>query len=143
MQTEQFRTMLDAYGSRPDRWPPEQRADMESFAREHDEAQRWLAEARALDEALDAVAVESVDLTARVLAALPRSRFDALLEWLLPQAPAQWWRPAMAAAAPLVLGVAIGLGDGGAAQDWSAEEQALLVPATGSLFDDNPGGLFE
>jgi hypothetical protein len=113
---------------------------MELFARDHEEARRWLAEARALDKALDTVSVEPVDLTARILDALPRSCFDALMAWLLPDAPAMWWRPAVAAALPLLLGVAIGLGDAGVAQDWTAQERALLVPVSDTLFEDNAGG---
>lgn len=45
--------LLDAWGGMPERWPTEARERIEAIARAEPEAQRLLAEARALDSLLD------------------------------------------------------------------------------------------
>ncbi len=127
MPIEEFRRLLDVYGSDVQRWPEEQRAAMEALLANSVDAQAQLREARALDDALDAFSVPAVDLSQRVFEAIPVSRVEKLLAWLLPPAPQLWWRPAMAAMMPVFLGVMIGFGDAtGDATDWDAQEQALL-----------------
>jgi hypothetical protein len=49
-----LRTVVAAYGSRPARWPKQERAALEPVARACDGA-TWMTEAKILDELLDAV----------------------------------------------------------------------------------------
>ena len=127
MPIEEFRRLLDVHGGDLQRWPEAKRAEMEALIADSVDARAYLAEARVLDDALDGFEVPAVDLSQRVLDALPQSRVEKLLAWLLPPAPQLWWRPAMAAMMPVFLGVMIGLGGTpGDATDWDAQEQALL-----------------
>jgi hypothetical protein len=111
---------------------------METFLAANPEAEAWRREAQALDLALHAYAVPDLNIADRVLASVPRSLLERGLDWLLPAEPVLWWRPAVAAALPLVLGVAIGLADvavGGATNsDWTTQEQALLATGIGSAW---------
>lgn len=133
MQADRVRQLLDAYGADPGRWPEKQRDAMQAALARDPELEAVRREAAELDRLLDGYAVGGLDLTGRILAAIPETRLERLLGWLLPAEPTLWWRPAMAAALPLVLGVAIGVSDiplTGATYDWSAQEQALLGGAT-------------
>ncbi len=51
---KRFKALTDSYGADPGRWPEAVRADAEALLGASDEARRVLAEARALDEAIDA-----------------------------------------------------------------------------------------
>ncbi len=140
MEPERFRALLDAYGGDPQRWPGEERAAMQAFLVEHAEAETWRREAQALDLALAAYHVDALDLSARILDGVPRSPLERFVDWLLPGEVQAWWRPAMAAAVPLFLGVAIGLADPGDAgttvtdSDWTTQEQSLLASGLGSAW---------
>ena len=139
MNAERFRQVLDSYGADEARWPAECRAEMLSFIDVNADARQWLQSARAVDELLDSYDPGAVDLTDRILTTLPRSWVERFVAWLLPATPALWWRPAMAGAMPLVLGVAIGLGQmTEIPQDslnWELQEQALLSTSTGDWYE--------
>jgi anti-sigma factor RsiW len=139
MQIEEFTEMLDRCGSDVAAWPAHQRAAMEALLERDSAARHALASARRLTERLDAYAVPVPDLSARILAALPAAaparRRDSLAErlqrWLLPSQPAEWWRPALAAALPLCLGIVVGAATPppaatAASGAWSLQEQILL-----------------
>jgi hypothetical protein len=108
MDRARFEYLLDAYGADFRRWPFDERASAEAFARENAEALAPLLEgAHALDAKLSSAGVAqapSVGLSGRVLAAAPRAR-------VTPQrtnfAPAGW-----ALAACTLLGALIGYGGG-------------------------------
>ena len=140
MDPERFRFLLDAYGSDSRHWPAEERPAMEAFLAENAEAEVWRREAQALDLALSGYSVESFDLTDRILGSVPRSALEQVLDWLLPEEPRAWWRPAVAAAIPLFLGIAIGITDpaasvsGSTDGDWTAQEQDLLSGSYGSAW---------
>lgn len=56
VDTDRFRTIIETYGATPARWPEDARQAMQAFIAEHPaDAQSALAEARALDDMLDAV----------------------------------------------------------------------------------------
>ena len=140
MNAERFRQLLDSYGADESRWPADLRGPMRDFLDATPEARQWLFESRDLDVLLDSYQPASADLSERILAALPRSRVDRFIAWLLPSAPAQWWHPVAAGAMPLVLGLAIGLNVPEVAdQDspqWELQEQALLMtPALGNWYE--------
>lgn len=145
MDAERFQFLLDAYGGDSQRWPAEERAAMQAFLSANEEAEAWRQEAQALDLTLSAYPVASFDLADRILESVPRSGLEAFLDWLLPQKPGAWWRPAAAAALPLFLGIAIGIaevpgtGVGGADTattdaDWTLQEQDLLTGGYGDTW---------
>jgi hypothetical protein len=75
MTLERLRTLLDAYGAAPERWPAGERAAAEALLARSPEAQRWQAASRRLDALLDAAPpprAASPDLARRILAATPR-----------------------------------------------------------------------
>ena len=56
VDADRFRTIIEAYGATPARWPEDARESMHAFIAEHPaEAQGTLAEARALDDMMEAV----------------------------------------------------------------------------------------
>lgn len=137
MSPERLQELLDVYGAREERWPEDQRLEMRACVDAFPELQRQLFEARDLDLLLDSYSPGVVDLEQRIFAALPTSPLDRLLSWLLPEVPGLWWRPAMAAALPLVLGLAIGIESQdvvsmSAMTDWEEQERSLLLPVTGA-----------
>jgi hypothetical protein len=107
MDRVRFEYLLDAYGADFRRWPPDEHAAAEAFAREHSEALAPMLEAaRALDVSLDlagAAQTPSAALSDRILAAAPRATSSRQTNF----APAGW-----ALAACTLLGVLIGYGGG-------------------------------
>jgi hypothetical protein len=92
---------------------------------------------------LDSFQPQGVDLSDRIVDRISRTRLDRLLAWLIPTQPAEWWRPALAGALPLIVGVAIGpstlelpLLATGVSIDWEQAERALVVP---SAWDEQTG----
>ncbi|MGD9979845.1 MAG: hypothetical protein AB7H66_15515 [Hyphomonadaceae bacterium] len=103
MDRERFEHLLDAYGADFRRWPAETRAAAAAYAAQNADAAAPIAEARALDERLDAVRAApapSPALAARILAQAPRvaRAFDR--------------RAVMALAACAVFGLLLGYGGG-------------------------------
>ena len=131
MEPERFRSLLDAYGGDPERWPTSERLSMQEFLDLNPQAEAWRREAQALDLALADFPVAPADLVDRIMARIPPSRVERFLAWLLPTERHDWWRPAAAATLPLVLGVVIGMTEvtasGVGDLDWTAQEQALLL----------------
>lgn len=123
MDATRFEAIVEAYGAEPRRWPEAERAAAEAFART-DAGQRALAEARALDAALDSAAdAEPVSLALRrnLLAQAPKSR-------------ALQWRAVAALAACAVFGVVAGAGGAQAIGTARAADAALaLIIDTGAI----------
>ena len=76
MDLNRFETLVAAYGATPSRWPEEERAEAEAFARADSRAAALLAEADSIDALLFAhkVAEPSRTLRAMVVEAAPRKR---------------------------------------------------------------------
>ena len=76
MDLNRFETLVAAYGATPSRWPEEERAAAEAFARADSRAAALLAEADSIDALLFAhkVAEPSRTLRAMVVEAAPRKR---------------------------------------------------------------------
>ncbi len=123
MNADRFEQLIDAYGARPERWPPAERAAAEQWlAATPDALARW-DEARTLDEALDAwtAPTPSAALRERILATAPRPRRQP--------APARIWWAGIGLAAACAMGMVVGanLADVGLAP------AATTAAATGAM----------
>lgn len=118
MDRERFEHLLAAYGGNLNRWPADERADAAAYVAQDVDAAAELADAQALDRALDHARhdVETSSLAARVLAQAPRPR-----PWLDRRAM-------LALAACAVFGVVIGYGGGHLAPAADADD-AFFVAA--------------
>src|ERR1700691_1773901 len=102
MTPERFRTIVDAYGADPRRWPDEERAAAESWADLHRiEADDVLAESGSLDAWLadHTVAPPERELVERIVAAAPTRRREKHRVRL-------WWQGAAFAGIGLAGGLA-------------------------------------
>lgn len=117
--TEQrFAQLLASYGAEPERWPAAERAAALAYLDDNARARRLLRETLEFDQWLQSPASYPPafpDLETRVLQrvmpAVARSVIDRLLAWLLPSPDLplyQWWRPAVVACLPLVMGLVVG-----------------------------------
>ena len=136
MDLTRFETLVAAYGATPNRWPEEERAAAEAFARADPRAAALLAEADSIDALLFAhrVAEPSRTLRAMVIEAAPRKR-------RLTGRARLWWTgigialagasgmlagsAATAALEPITANVLMYSHDDVPALDYSAEENAL------------------
>ncbi|MGK9171150.1 hypothetical protein KXR53_32965 [Inquilinus limosus] len=102
MTLDRFLDLLDRHGPVIDRWPAPERDGAEALLAASAEARSAMADARALVVALNdlRVAPPSAALLGRILDAAPRPR-----RWI---AEILSWRPAVAFAAALVVGVWLG-----------------------------------
>lgn len=127
MDRERFAHLLEAYGGDFKRWPAQERALGAAFAAQDAQAAALLAEARALDTALDAAredAAPSPELAARILAQAPQPRPRAFDR-----------RALIALAACAVFGVVIGYG-GGLLAPAPQEDEAYFTMAFEAPFGD-------
>jgi len=124
MDRARFEYLLDAYGADFRRWPPDERAAAEAFARDNAEALALLLDgAHSLDANLNlssGAPPPSADLINRIVAAAPRARAAPTRTNF---APAGW-----ALAACTLLGVLIGYG-GGALAAPSADQDDYFAAA--------------
>jgi len=136
MDLTRFEVLVAAYGATPNRWPEEERAAAEAFARADPRAAALLAEADSIDALLFAhrVAEPSRTLRAMVIEAAPRKR-------RLTGRARLWWTgigialagasgmlagsAATAALEPISANVLMYSHDDVPALDYSAEENAL------------------
>ena len=114
MELGRFRTLVDAYGSTPERWPDDERDEALALLATSAEAQVLRHEAERLDSALDQIPelAPSPALMARILAESetpPRTKsrwFDILVETIWPGA--RLWQPLGAFASAAALGLLLG-----------------------------------
>jgi hypothetical protein len=108
MNIERFKTLVEAYGANPARWPEAERVSALLFAEESADARAALREAATFDRLLDEAETQPATraLEDRILASLPERA----------PKPARWfdlgartrWIPATAAAVSLLLGLLVG-----------------------------------
>jgi hypothetical protein len=122
MNSHRFTQIIDAYGSRPERWPEAERAAVMQYLSVHTAEQHYLDNQVSLDAQLDAdlvtpLLLKQSELEAQIMANLPPTLVardndgpaDRLLTWLLPNHnKLAFWRPSLVACVPLLAGLAIG-----------------------------------
>ena len=113
MNLETFTKLLDSYGTVEANWPAEVRGEALAFLAENEAARSLLAGYAPLDHALDRYTVRpDIDrMRAALMAKVGRKNlFDRVTAWLMPE-PGNlqtFWRPAVAATLPLILGIILG-----------------------------------
>ena len=143
LSQERAATVLHAYGADPERWPESEREAMQRTIAQSPELQAMAAAEESLDQRLSthsvAVSLSVDDVLAQLdslhaqqtAPSVPVSDVasgSGWLEGLITGISGQWWRPAVAACAPLALGVALGVSDIGVSEDWQSSEQYLFAP---------------
>jgi len=114
-----FRTILNAYGAMPERWPSAERDDALALTRESVTAARALADARKLDEALEASTFSEsahdlhrfARMQARIVGAAQPEMQSWTVRWLgFSLTSRQLWPSVAGLAVASILGFAVGLG---------------------------------
>lgn len=112
---QDFSDNLDRHGADPKAWPAERRDLCLALLEQDPGAQKLWRQHQQLADALDQLVVPPMPgLAERILKqSLPvrtPSLIDQVFNWLFPARPfsTQFWRPALAACLPLVIGVVVG-----------------------------------
>lgn len=123
MDMKRFEDLADAWGGNLLRWPDDVREEAEALLQSEPSAAAYLSEAARLDLLLNATSSTAANewLEHRIMKAFPMPAFEA-----------DWRRPAMAAAAALVIGVAGGYA-GGAFVPW--KDNNTISPEYADAFD--------
>jgi hypothetical protein len=112
MELERLKAMIDAHGSRPERWPAAERHAAEALLTRSAAARALLAETEALDRLLDSVPAlaPTADLRAAILATVPhRTNLGLGGSWTnLWRELGGWQLAGTALAASLLLGILVG-----------------------------------
>lgn len=137
------KTLIDAYGADPARWPQEERAEAAALLARLPELEAYRNEALLLDTLLKAHAAALPDaaLIERVVAARPRRAREnplrALIEFLLPGEAA--WIPAGALAASMAFGIYVGMSGAfmPAASDTETQAALMSLALADTAVEDN------
>jgi hypothetical protein len=152
MNEARARQLIDAYGADPARWPDDERVAAEALCEALSDLATYRADAARMDQRLDDASVMATLTPEGVLAALAPElivgtappttdgALERLLNWLFPSEKTALWRPAIVACAPLVAGVAlgIGLGDDPSADLSSMEQQLFAYSAEDYRWEEMP-----
>jgi hypothetical protein len=148
MTPDRLITLIAAYGADPSAFPQTEQAPARALlAAEPDTFAAALAEARALDAALDGIAEPPVPahLVSAIIAGAPQSsRAGAVSVWLRGLAGREAWIPASglaAAAAGLIAGLV--LAPQLTTYDPDTDIEEVLLLAFGGDVPTDPGDLFE
>ncbi len=142
MNIERFQQILDAYGSREDNWPREERQAAQLLLQSNTECVSLLRRCHSVDDYLDEyVPRVPPALRQKILQRLPGSIIDTIVNWLIPDVRSDFWRPVIAGSLLLVMGVMLGtstLGDllDSTAVDDNWEEEIYLL-----ALDDTVNGM--
>jgi hypothetical protein len=141
MKIERFRQILAAYGTREAQWPIDERNEALELVQTDAKCAQLLEAHRELDDVLDGyIPLSATIFVEHILERLPKPITDRLVNWLLPKARRDIWKPATASVLPLVLGILIGsstlldslsLVDDTLAIDWDEEIYLLALDDNG------------
>ena len=133
---EAAENMLRAYGAAPNQWPEELRVTLQQAIDCYPELQAVLEEEAILDGRLNefrpAVAMTVEGVIAKVSATERRSQstswgwLESFIDWLVPYEDVVWWRGAITAVVPLVVGVWLGSAVPADLEQWEGTEQAFF-----------------
>ncbi len=141
MNIERVKTIIEAYGGDPLRWPQDERDEALAMLEQSDALESLLEDARRLDAVLDEITPPDAPTQAlrkRILRAAAQTSghtfIEGFVDWLLDGTPRdRVLRPAMASLLPLLLGFALGVAapensvDEVLAQNVLADEVAQLA----------------
>ena len=141
MNIERVKTIIEAYGGDPLRWPQDERDEALAMLGQSDALESLLEDARRLDAVLDEITPPDAPthaLRMRILRAAEQTSghtfIEGFVDWRLDGTPRdRVLRPAMASLLPLLLGFALGVAapENGAdevlAQNVLADEVAQLA----------------
>lgn len=137
------KTLIDAYGADPARWPQEERAEAAALLARLPELEAYRNEALLLDTLLETheTALPDAALIERVVAARPRGPREnplrALIKFLLPDEAA--WLPAGALAASMAFGIYVGMSGVfmPAASDTETQAALMSLALADTAVEDN------
>lgn len=127
MDLKRIIEIIEAYGSRPESWPMEERESAIAFVKTHPKTEDYRMGQQTLDFALDEVQASNIDINAlssRILAKIELSQFtfiDRVLNWLFPVKTFSLWQPALAAALPIAMGIFLGAQISVVDDEWDQE----------------------
>ena len=136
MTQQTAENMLRTYGAAPRQWPEELRATLQRAIDRYPELKAVVEEEAILDGRLNefrpAVAMTVEGVIAKVSATESGSRstsgrwLENFIDWLVPSEEVVWWRGAITAAVPLVVGVWLGSVLPADQELWEGTEQAFF-----------------
>lgn len=136
MTQQTAENMLRAYGADPTQWPEELRVTLRQAIDRYPELKAVLEEEAILDGRLNefrpAVAMTVEGVIAKVSATERRSQstsggwLESFIDWLVPYEDVVWWRGAITAVVPLVVGVWLGSAVPADQEQWEGTEQAFF-----------------
>ncbi|HIG39968.1 MAG: hypothetical protein ABGY96_22940 [bacterium] len=169
MNLQRFSQIINAYGAKIESWPIEERHEAAEFLQRDREAQKLIKAEMLLDQQLDDYSPGDIDvsrLTNSIVTAIvehtqsgllselqsepqPKNEpttlsgfLDHLLDWLLPVEPIQFWRPALAASLPLIVGGLLGMSIDTSQFDssdyWEDELEIMAIASSTSLNEEYP-----
>lgn len=142
MNTERFHQILDAYGTREDNWPPDERQAAQLLLQSDKECYQLLQRYRFVDAYLDEYVPRTpIGIQDKILDSLSVSVIDLIVNWLIPEIKSEFWRPVIAGSLPLVVGVILGTSTLGSLLDTAEptgnwEEEIYLL-----ALDDTANGV--
>ena len=109
MNLKRFQQLLDAYGTREENWPREEKEAARSLRQSNPQCERLLQRYRPLDDYLDEYVTRIPSgLSNKILSGLPMPLIDRIVNWLIPDVKSEIWKPAIAGSLPLILGMMLG-----------------------------------
>lgn len=150
MNLERLREIIGSYGAAEDSWPPDERNAVLSLLDHSAEARALVSIEASLDTLLDAFEIPSDShaqnrLKQKILTEIAPNVVERIIDWLTPEMEAlrsSFWRPTLAAALPLLVGIAIGINfadDTAVFESFTESETFYLLAITG----DSNGGWYE
>ena len=138
MNQQRLKQLIAAYGGDAKRWPESERVAALNLYASNPELAMLRNQQASLDQALDAHSVITQSRVTDVMARLANrdkcaqisrlSLWDRASRWLVPDTLTAAWRPALAAASSLVLGISLGVLNPDEVGDWSSPEQDVFMP---------------